>query len=131
LRIDSVVQVSMPRFALEDMAIGDAAIAKGDTVIVSNAAANRDPHMFSAADEFQPLRKTRAHLAFGHGVHFCIGAPLARLEGEIALDALFRRFPRLRLAVPAEELTWVLGPMLRSPRMLPTLLDDAVRPLAE
>lgn len=127
LRIDSVVQVSMPRFALEDMVIGDASIVTGDTVIVSNAAANRDPHRFDAADKFQPLRKTRTHLAFGHGVHFCIGAPLARLEGEVAVDTLFHHFPRLRLAIPAEELTWVLGPMLRSPCMLPALLNGAVQ----
>lgn len=126
LRMDSVVQVSMPRFALQDMEIGGAAIAKGDTVIVSNAAANRDPGRFDAADEFAPLRKARANLAFGYGVHFCVGAPLARLEGEIAVDALFRRFPGLRLAVDPAELTWVLGPMLRAPERLPVLLDGAL-----
>ena len=122
LRLDSALQISMPRFALEDMEIGGEAISKGDAVIVSNAAANRDPARFDAPDEFRPSRAVRSHLAFGHGVHFCIGAPLARLEGEIALNVLFHRFPTLRLATRAEDLEWVLGPMLRSLRRLPVFL---------
>lgn len=123
LRVDSVVQTSMPRFALEDVVIGGEAVAKGDTVIVSFAAANRDPDRFDVPDEFRPSRKTQPHMTFGHGVHYCIGAPLARLEGEIALDALFRQFPRLRLAVRTDELGWVFEPLLRCPRRLPVLLD--------
>ncbi len=125
LRFDSAVQVSMPRFALRSLEIGGAAIAKGDAVIISNAAANRDPEQFADADTFQALRRKAAHLAFGCGIHFCAGAPLARLEGEVALDRLFRRFPRLRLAVPAETLGWGLGPLLRCPREVPVALGHA------
>lgn len=123
LRIDSVVQTSMPRFALEDIVIGGEAVAKGDTVITSFAAANRDPDRFEVPDEFRPSRKAQLHMTFGHGIHYCIGAPLARLEGEIALDALFRRFPRLRLSVRTGELGWVFEPLLRCPQRLPVLLD--------
>jgi cytochrome P450 len=124
LRFDSAVQVSMPRFALQNLEIGGTTISKGDTVIISNAAANRDPEQFADSGTFQVLRKKAAHLAFGYGIHFCIGAPLARLEGEVALGRLFRRFPHLRLAVPAEELSWGLGPMLRCPSEVPVILGQ-------
>jgi cytochrome P450 len=125
LRFDSAVQVSMPRFAVQSMEIGGARIAKGDVVFVSNAAANRDPERFTEPDTFQTRRKKAAHLAFGYGIHFCVGAPLARLEGEVALDRLFRRFPCLRLAVPAEALSWGLGPLLRCPSEIPVTLGRA------
>jgi cytochrome P450 len=123
LRFDSAVQVSMPRFALQSLEIGGARISAGDAVFISNAAANRDPEQFADPDTFQAQRKKTAHLAFGHGIHFCIGAPLARLEGEIALDRLFRRFPRLRLAISAEALSWGLGPLLRCPSEVPVILS--------
>jgi cytochrome P450 len=128
LRLDSPVQTTMPRFALTDLEIGGQPVAKGDTVMVSVAGANRDPARFPDADEFRPDRDQRGNLGFGQGPHFCIGAPLARLEGEIALDALFRRFPDLALDTPADELAWVLGPMLRSPRAIPVTLARAAAP---
>ena len=81
-------------------------IAEGDAILMCLAAANRDPAVHGAdADRFDLARPTRTkHLAFGYGKHFCLGAPLGRLEGAIALPALLDRFPDLRLAVPASEL---------------------------
>jgi cytochrome P450 len=119
LRIDSPVQTSMPRFALQDLDLGGERVAKGEAVFISVAAANRDPDMFASPDEFQPGRRSQNHLAFGFGVHFCVGAPLARLEAEIALDTLFRRLPAVRLAVSPDELVWTLGPLLRCAMAIP------------
>jgi cytochrome P450 len=133
LRYDSPVQTAMPRFALEDLTIGGKQIAKGDAVFVSIAAANRDPEKYAAPDEFRLNRRSAPHIGFGSGAHFCIGAPLARLEAEIALDMLLSRLPTLRLTLPVEDLTWTLGPMLRCPREAPAEflsaqeLDDVVR----
>ena len=88
------------RFAVEDIELADGTvIARGDAILASYAAANRDPRHYPAADAFDLRRGARDHLAFGHGPHFCLGAALARLEAHIALPALFERFPGLRLAV--------------------------------
>jgi cytochrome P450 len=122
LRYDSPVQTSVSRYALEDIELDGTRIAKGDTVVISLAAANRDPAQFADADEFR-IGERRSNLAFGHGIHLCVGAPLARLEGEIAMEMLFSRLPNLRLAMPAEDIAWVLGPKLRSPREVPVLFD--------
>ncbi|MCC8243266.1 cytochrome P450 family protein [Saccharothrix luteola] len=94
------------RYAVEDIDLGDALIPKGDPIVIAFGAAGRDGKVHGEdAAEFDPTRPTRRdHLAFGHGVHHCLGAPLARLEAAVGLPALFTRFPRLRLAVPAEEL---------------------------
>jgi cytochrome P450 len=122
LRYDSPVQTSVSRWATEDLTIGDTRIEKGDTVVISLAAANRDDARFAEAEQFA-VHEWRSHLAFGHGIHLCVGAPLARLEGEVALRLLFSRLPDLRLAEPAEDLAWTLGPKLRSPREVPVLFD--------
>jgi cytochrome P450 len=108
LRYLSVVQVSFPRFARNDTTLHGHPIKAGDVVIVSLNATNRDPASAGAdADRFDPQRVSRSgHLAFGHGLHRCIGAELARMELRIALPALLRRFPRLALAVPEEQLTF-------------------------
>jgi cytochrome P450 len=93
------------RYAVEDIELDGLTIRKGEAILASYAAANRDnSHFGDSADSFDINRPEKAHLAFGHGVHYCLGAPLARLEAEIALPALFARFPDLALAVPAEEL---------------------------
>lgn len=120
LRFDAPVQTSVSRWALEDITLAGTTMKKGDTVVVSLAAANRDPDRFADADRFA-VNEWRSHLAFGHGIHLCVGAPLARLEGEVALELLFSRLPDLRLARPADELAWTLGPKLRSPREVPVL----------
>jgi cytochrome P450 len=85
------------RYAAEDLTIGEVAVPKGDTMMVLLAAAQRDPAVFDLPDAFDPDREVARHLAFGHGVHFCLGAPLARLEARIALSAVTARFPAARL----------------------------------
>ncbi|MGQ4615240.1 cytochrome P450 [Nocardia sp. R7R-8] len=93
------------RFATDDIEIDGLRIAKGEPILASYAGANRDPKLHGpTADEFDVRRATKEHLAFGYGAHHCLGAPLARLEAEIALPALFQRFPNLRLAADPAEL---------------------------
>jgi len=96
LRFDSPVQAT-GRTALEDVEYGGVPIAKGALVVPCIGAANRDPEVFPEPDRFDVARKDNHHLSFGFGAHFCLGAPLARLEGEIAFRALFEAFPRLAL----------------------------------
>lgn len=93
------------RYAVEDIEVGGTVIRQGEAILACNGAAGRDPDRYGEdADEFDLTRTTKQHLAFGHGVHHCLGAPLARLEAEIALPALFDRFPHLTLAVPKDDL---------------------------
>ncbi|MPQ99077.1 cytochrome P450 [Modestobacter sp. I12A-02628] len=108
LRYLSVVQVAFPRFAREDMDLLGTPLRAGDVVIASLSGANRDPYSAGAdPDAFDPARvPTSGHLAFGHGVHRCIGAELARMELRIVLPALLRRFPDLAVAVPQQELAF-------------------------
>lgn len=104
LRFDSAVQVPMPLYAAEPVEIAGQLIPAGSVVLPSLLAANRDPAAFADPASLDLTRTGGSHLAFGHGIHHCLGAPLARLEGRIALSALSTRFPQLRLGVPAEEL---------------------------
>ncbi|MFI0420101.1 cytochrome P450 [Spongiactinospora sp. 9N601] len=106
LRYLTVVQVAFPRFAKEDLVVGGQPIAKGEMVLCSLVAANRDPALGEEMDTVRPGREVASHLAFGHGLHHCIGAPLARMEMKIAYPALLRRFPGLRLAVPESEIPY-------------------------
>ncbi|MGW1895101.1 cytochrome P450 family protein [Streptomyces sp. NPDC002004] len=105
LRWNPPFALAVRRFALEDVTIGNAVIPAGSRVWVSIASANRDEREFPSPEVFDPGRAP-AHLAFGHGVHYCLGAPLARLEAEIAIRSLLKRFPDLELAVSADELEW-------------------------
>lgn len=108
------------RYAVEDIEAGGVTIARGDPILASYAAAGRDPRRHGEdADSFDVTRPSKEHLAFGHGVHFCLGAPLARLEAEIALPALFERFPGLALAVPPQELEPVSSFISHGHRALP------------
>jgi cytochrome P450 len=97
LRYDPPVQL-VSRVAGADMEIGDVRIPKGDIMMLLLAAAHRDPAVADRPDEFDPTRGTIRHLAFGHGPHFCLGAPLARMEATVALSAVTRRFPDAQLA---------------------------------
>ena len=108
LRYLSVVQVAFPRFAKQDMLLFGQQVKAGDVILASLNGANRDPESAGERpDEFDPLRTPASgHLAFGHGIHRCIGAELARMELRIALPRLFRRFPELALAKPQEELSF-------------------------
>ncbi|MEU1372463.1 cytochrome P450 [Streptomyces triculaminicus] len=105
LRVQAPVAQLPLRFATEDVTLGDVVVRRGDPVLMGFAAVGRDPEVHGAsAGEFDATRADKTHLSFGHGVHFCLGAPLARLELKIALPALFERFPDLSLAVAPEEL---------------------------
>ncbi len=106
LRYLSVTHNAFPRVASEDVSIAGQPIKAGDLLLCSPPIANRDEELGEGMERFDPARELSQHLAFGHGIHHCIGAPLARLEMRIAYPALFRRFPTLRLAVPFEEIQW-------------------------
>jgi cytochrome P450 len=96
LRYDPPVQL-MGRIAADDMTIGETTVVKGDTTMLLLAAAQRDPVAYDRPDEFDPDRESIRHLAFGKGRHFCLGAPLARLEAAVALSAVTARFPHARI----------------------------------
>ncbi|WP_326612649.1 cytochrome P450 [Streptomyces scopuliridis] len=106
VRYEGPALLAIRRFAVEDLTIGGVTVPAGETVMLSLAAANRDPHRFADPDRLDLDRDTAGQVALGHGIHYCLGAPLARLETEIALNALLERFPRLALDVPYEELRW-------------------------
>ncbi|MFR9731373.1 cytochrome P450 family protein [Saccharopolyspora sp. MS10] len=103
LRYDGPKQVPIPSVATEPITVGGVTIPRGDVVLPSLLAANRDPERFAEPDRFDITRAATSHLAFGHGLHHCLGAPLARLEGRIAVGSLLRQFPRLRLVDPETE----------------------------
>ncbi|HVN50284.1 MAG TPA: cytochrome P450 [Acidimicrobiales bacterium] len=126
LRFDAPVPHATFRFAATDVEIGGVTIPKGDQVLVSLAAANRDSAHFSSPDQLDLSRQGERHLAFGHGIHFCLGAPLARMEGRIALRSLFERFPGMQLAVAPDELHWGHGDgvVLRGLSELPVRLGS-------
>ncbi len=119
LRFDSPLEVSSVHFAATDVELGGVRIPRGDQVRVVIPSVNHDEEQFPNADALDVTRDARAHLAFGQGIHYCLGAPLARLEGRIALRVLFERMPGLRLAVPAERVPWLSHPVLRGLEQLP------------
>jgi cytochrome P450 len=106
LRYLSVVNAVIPRTAAEDVAFGDQVIKAGETVMCSLPAANRDPVLGEDMDSVDFTRRVTSHVAFGHGIHHCLGAPLARMEMRIAYPALFDRFPGLRLDIPFEDVAF-------------------------
>ncbi len=118
LRYATPFEVSSERFAREDVAIGETVIPKGEMVLVVMAAANHDPERFPEPDTLDITRTDNKHLAFGRGIHFCLGAPLARMEGQIAIGTLLQRMPNLRLKGSPESLTWNPG-VLRNLQGLP------------
>ncbi|MEV6169511.1 cytochrome P450 [Streptomyces sp. NPDC051954] len=119
LRYDGPVELATWRFATEPLAVGGQDIAPGDPVLVVLAAADRDPERFADPDVLDLGRRDNQHLGYGHGIHYCLGAPLARLEGQTALATLLTRLPDLRLAVDSTDLRWRGGLIMRGLRTLP------------
>jgi cytochrome P450 len=119
LRYDGPVETSTLRFSAAPVPVGDTVIPPGETVLIGIAAGDRDPDRFPDPDRFDIRRDTRGHLAFGHGIHFCLGAPLARLEARIAIRSLLERCPDLALATPAGPYDWLPGLLMRGVRRLP------------
>jgi cytochrome P450 len=107
------------RVATADTELDGVTVHCGDALLPAIQSANRDPSVFPHPDELDLSRSKNPHLAFGHGWHHCLGAPLARMELHTALSGLLRRFPALRLAVPAAEVPWQKGLNVRRPRALP------------
>jgi cytochrome P450 len=119
LRFEPPAVAAMWRFATEDLVIGGVPIKAGEPVLLATGATGRDPRHFSRPDDFDPHRKDIDHMAFGHGVHYCLGSHLARLETRVAVSALFRRFPELTLACRQEEVPWrKIGWAARGPQNL-------------
>jgi cytochrome P450 len=109
------------RIATQEMDVAGTTLEPGEEATVSLAAANRDPAKFANPDAYEITRPdANRHVAFGKGIHVCLGAPLARTEGQVAFETLARRYPHLRLAVPADDVTWG-GSFLRGFRQVPLL----------
>ncbi|WDO09675.1 cytochrome P450 [Streptomyces murinus] len=113
--------VGLSRIALEDVEIRGVRIRAGDAVYVSYLAANRDPEVFPDPEEIDFSRCPNPHVSFGFGPHYCPGGQLARLESELLVDALLDRIPGLKLAVPAEEVPFKKGALIRGPEALPVM----------
>ena len=123
LRYTSPVEMATERYAREDVEIAGMTIPRGELVLAVLGSANRDERQFEDPDVLDLTRDPNRHLAFGRGgVHHCLGAPLARMEGQIAISALLRCFPHARLAVAPETLRWRRGLFLRGLHMLPLVL---------
>ena len=122
LRYLTVVQVAFPRFATRDITIGGVDLAAGDGVVCSLSGANRDGSLGAGMDRFDPGRPAGSHLAFGYGIHRCVGAELARMELRAAYPALVRRFPGLRLADEATRLRFRDASIVYGVEALPVLL---------
>jgi cytochrome P450 len=122
LRYAPPVQLSLPYITTEPVRIGATTIPAQHVVVAGLLAANHDPTWISAPTQLDITRTAPHHLTFGHGIHHCFGAPLARLEGRIALHTLLSRFPRLRLAVPANQIRWAPGVIINGLSDLPVAL---------
>jgi cytochrome P450 len=122
LRYDGPLQAAIPYIAQAPIDIAGSRIEAGEVIVFALLPANRDPRKVERPDELDITRPDSAHLAFGHGIHHCLGAPLARLEGRIALGMLFERFPDLRLAEPERDPVRTPGLLMNAIRELPVQL---------
>lgn len=125
MRYDGPVETSTARWACKDIYLQGHLIRRGDLVRVVLASANRDPNQFEQPDELTIRRSDNKHLAFGYGLHYCLGAPLARLEGKIALRTLFDRMDNFRLKTPGDQLAWRKGVLFRGLQRLDVRWDSA------
>jgi cytochrome P450 PksS len=119
LRYYSPVDYAQVRGARTDLEIAGVPIPKGDIIVAALSSANRDERQFPKPEVFDIAREPNRHVAFGQGIHYCLGAPLARLEGQIAFTTMLRHFPQLRLAVPRASLQWRKSYLLRGLESLP------------
>jgi cytochrome P450 len=111
---------ALPRYVLRDVQLSGGTVPAGDPVLLAKHVANRDPRAFEDPDRLDITRESKkGHLGFGHGIHHCLGAPLARMDMQVALTALLDRLPDLRLAVPEDQLEWKGGLAVRGPVALP------------
>jgi cytochrome P450 len=127
LRYTSPVLMSTERYAREDLNLHGIAIPRGGMTLGVIGSANRDETVFENPDELDITREPNKHLSFGQGIHFCLGAPLARLEGEIAINTLLRRMPDLHLNVATESLRWRPSMLLRGLESLPVSFGVSLR----
>ncbi|GIP00542.1 cytochrome P450 [Paenibacillus lautus] len=122
LRYNGPVEFSTSRWATEDMDFHGVHMKKGDLVVIALNSANRDASQFADPNIFDITREKSQHLAFGKGIHLCLGAPLARLEGEIAINTLLRRYPNFELQRDIDELEWRPGMIVRGVKEIPISL---------
>jgi cytochrome P450 len=130
LRYDGPSETASERYASEELTISGVTIPCGALVYAVLASANRDERQFEVPDTLNIARDNNRHLAFGQGPHYCLGAPLARLEGQVAFRTLVHRMPELRLARPVESLRWKAGLILRGLQVLPVAFDERQRAVA-
>jgi cytochrome P450 len=121
LRFVSPVQFTKPRFVRRDIELEGVRLKEGDKIMAMLGVANMDPDANSQPEKLDLQRKPNRHLSFGTGIHFCLGHQLARIEGKCALEALFKRWPQLELAVPADSIRWRQRPGLRAIEKLPVV----------
>ncbi len=119
LRFVCPLEMATERYTREDVTIAGTTIPRGELVLAVVGSANRDENYFVEPDSLDITRENNRHLAFGQGIHFCLGAPLARLEGQIAINTLVQRMPNLRLSVAPEQIRWRGGFILRGLEALP------------
>ncbi|MBZ0282001.1 MAG: cytochrome P450 [Anaerolineae bacterium] len=119
LRFDGPIGLSTMRWALEELEFHGKTIRAGEMVVASLLAANRDPAVFESPDTFDITRQPNRHIAFGHGIHYCLGAPLARMEGAVAFSTVLSRLPNLRLNIDPNAIQWNETLLLHSMKSLP------------
>lgn len=125
LRFLSPVQFTKPRYVRKDVELDGVMLRRGDRIMVMLAAANMDPHAIPHPERLDLQRRPNRHIAFGTGIHFCLGHQLARIEGRCALKSLFRRWPKLTLAVDESDVSWRKRPGLRAIDHLPVAAGHA------
>jgi cytochrome P450 len=124
LRFDGAAGTTTLRFTTQPIRLGDVDIPAGEFILVPLGSPNRDKARYDDAHQLDIRRDTGGHLAFGHGVHYCLGAPLARLEGQVAIGSLIKRFPDLALAVEPDQLRWRNNVLFRGLETLPLRLSQ-------
>jgi cytochrome P450 PksS len=127
LRYTSPVQIATERYALEQLVLSGVTIPYGAFVLGVIGSANHDEHQFTNPEQLDLGRTPNQHLAFGQGVHYCLGAPLARLEGQIGFETLLRKLPRFELAISRDAVVWKRGIFLRGPEGLPIRVRPSAR----